>query len=240
MRALPPLGRTGWLIVAAAAIVGAVLFALPAIDHAAAALFFDGRTFPAETDATVQALRRAARIPGWVLAAAAVASIGWRLVRRRWLFGLDRKAIVYLVAVALVGPTLLVNGILKEHWGRARPYQTVDFGGDKAFTPPLLPADQCARNCSFVSGEVAYGFFFTALGFLAVPVARRRVFAATIGFGTAIAVIRVAQGGHWLSDAYFAAVFTVAIAWLLHHWIVREDAVGRLFGIARPRPAIPR
>ena len=26
-----------------------------------------------------------------------------------------------------------------------------------------------------------------------------------IGFGTAIAVIRVGQGGHWLSDAYFAA-----------------------------------
>jgi len=240
MRALPPLGTTGWLIVAALAVVGAVLFAVPALDHAAARLFYDGARFPAETDATVQAIRRAARIPGWILAAAAAASLAWRLARRRWLFGLDRKAIVFLVAVAVVGPALLVNGILKEHWGRARPYQTVDFGGDKAFTPPLVPADQCARNCSFVSGEVAYGFFFAALGFLAVPPMRRRVFAAAIGFGTAIAVIRVAQGGHWLSDAYFAAVFTVAIAWLLHHWIVRGDAVGRLLGIAGRRDAIPR
>ncbi|MGE0746153.1 MAG: phosphatase PAP2 family protein [Rhodospirillales bacterium] len=240
MRPLPPLGRTGWLLVAAAAAAGAVLFAVPAIDHAAARLFYDGARFPAETDATVQAIRRAARIPGWILGAAAILSLAWRLARRRWLFGLDRKAIVYLVAVALIGPALLVNGVLKEHWGRARPYQTVDFGGDKAFTPPLIPADQCARNCSFVSGEVAYGFFFTALGFLAAAPARRRVFAAAIGFGAAIAVIRVAQGGHWLSDAYFAALFTVAIAWLLHHWIVREDAVGRLLGIARPRPAIPR
>jgi lipid A 4'-phosphatase len=228
---LPPLDRTGWLIAAATVIAGAALFALPAIDLAVARFFFDGAGFPAEHDATMQLVRRLARIPGWLLAAAAVASLVSRLMRRRWLFGLDRKAIVFLVAVALAGPVVLVNGVLKEHWGRARPYQTAGFGGDKAYTRPLVPADQCARNCSFVSGEVSYGFYFVSLGFLAAAPARRRVFAAATAFGTALAVLRVAQGGHWLSDAFFAAAFTVTIAWLFYHWFVRGDASGRLFRI---------
>jgi len=54
-----------------------------------------------------------------------------------------------------LGPGLLVNGILKNYWGRARPQSVHEFGGTADFTPPVLPADQCARNCSFVSGEAA-------------------------------------------------------------------------------------
>ena len=51
--------------------------------------------------------------------------------------------------------SLLVNALLKDHWGRARPNETTLFGGDGAFSGPFVIAGQCARNCSFVSGEGA-------------------------------------------------------------------------------------
>ena len=233
MTLLPPIdARVRWL--AAAAVLAALLLQfVPAIDTGVSRLFYDGRGFPAETDAAVKLLRRLAQVPGYVLAAAMAASLASRLLRRRWLFGLDRKAIVYLLAVALAGPVVLVNGVLKEHWGRARPYQTVEFGGTRAHTPPFVPTDQCTTNCSFVSGEVSYGFAFVALGFLLAGRARRRAFAAAVGFGLVLALIRVSQGGHYLSDAAFAALFTVTIAWLFHHWLVREDAIGRLLRLGR-------
>src|SRR5262249_11867445 len=67
-----------------------------------------------------------------------------RLTGRRFL-GLDRNALIFIVVAAALGPGLIVNTGLKDHWGRARPNQIEQFGGAKAFTPALAPSDQCAR-----------------------------------------------------------------------------------------------
>ena len=45
------------------------------------------------------------------------------------------KPIISLL-VLLMGPILLVNIILKEFWGRPRPYQTEQFGGEFPYVPP--------------------------------------------------------------------------------------------------------
>lgn len=237
MRILPPMSRAAWMFLVLAVVAGLLLQVVPAIDRGVAALFFDGTRFPADGDRTVQFLRRLAHLPGYLLGAAIVVSIVRGVLAGRAWLGLDRKAIAFLLLVAVAAPVVLVNGILKEHWGRARPSQTEGLGGTRQFTPPFVPADQCARNCSFVSGEASFGFYFVALGFLvAAPARRRAVFAAATLFGAGVSLIRIAQGGHYLSDVAFAGVFTVVIAWLLHHWIVREDAFGRLFARSRPAP----
>ena len=75
-----------------------------------------------------------------------------------------------------LGPGLVVNGILKEHWGRARPRDVTQFGGDRRFTPALVIADQCERNCSFSAGHPSAGFALAALAYASIS--RRRRWAA--------------------------------------------------------------
>ena len=131
----------------------------------------------------------------------------WRMRAVHWL---------YLVLCLGVGPGLVTNTLLKDQWGRARPAQIVEFGGSKTFTPPLLPADQCARNCSFVSGEAASMFaVFYAVALIVPHWSVATMIAGTI-VGLAAGLVRVAQGGHFLSDVVFAGVFMALIAAGLH------------------------
>ena len=68
---------------------------------------------------------------------------------QKWLLGINRKVGSYVVGSIVLGPGIIVNGIFKSLWGRARPSQIVEFGGDKIYTPPLVITDQCDWNCSF-------------------------------------------------------------------------------------------
>ena len=49
-----------------------------------------------------------------------------------------RPCMVIVLTIAL-GPGLLVNGILKDYWGRPRPAEISNFGGDKEFRPVWKP-----------------------------------------------------------------------------------------------------
>ena len=124
-----------------------------------------------------------------------------------------RAATFFLLAVVL-GPGLIVNGVFKENWGRARPAQVQEFGGQKQYTPPLQATDQCSRNCSFASGHASIGFVLLALGY-AFPRHRRRWFAAGIALGLLVGLGRMIQGRHFLSDVIFSGLFvTMASMWL--------------------------
>lgn len=225
-RRIFPLGR--WQIVALVGVVlvAAALEVFPGIDQGISRLFYvPGQGFPARNGSEYHlAVRHAVRIVGWVSGVALVTALVWRVALGRALFGVSRQAVIYLALAAALGPGVLTNAILKEHWGRARPSQTAMFGQTKAYTPPLVIADQCAHNCSFVSGDASGGFIFVAFGFLAV---RRRWRIAGFGFGLGLGTLfgytRIAQGGHWFSDVVFAALLMIAVAWLLHIVIIRRD-----------------
>lgn len=124
-----------------------------------------------------------------------------------------RAATFFFLAIVL-GPGLLVNGVFKENWGRARPAQIQEFGGEKQYTPPLQATDQCSRNCSFTSGHASIGFVLLALGY-AFPRQRRRWFAVGITFGLLVGLGRMMQGRHFLSDVIFSGLLvTMASMWL--------------------------
>jgi lipid A 4'-phosphatase len=140
------------------------------------------------------------------------------------------SAIAYITASLVIGPGLISNTVLKDNMGRARPDQTVEFGGTRTFTPALVPADQCPKNCSFVSGHAALGFFLVTFAFLMAPGYRRRaVFAGTIALGTAIGLARIGQGRHFLSDVVFAGLINFAVAWALYVWLAARDGPGGKF-----------
>jgi lipid A 4'-phosphatase len=130
---------------------------------------------------------------------------------RAWL-GLGFSKWVFLVLCLLIGPLVVTNIGLKDHWGRARPRDVIEFGGTKAFTPPFPAAEQCDYNCSFVSGEASSIFIvFFAGGFLFRSNARK-IITVGIVLGSLAGLTRIAQGGHFLSDVVFAGIFMALTA----------------------------
>jgi lipid A 4'-phosphatase len=148
------------------------------------------------------------------LVAGALLLILINMVRRRPLGPFHNRRLVYFIAVVAIGPGLVVNVVLKDNWGRARPRDVVEFGGDRQFTPAFIVSDQCPRNCSFVAGHPSMAFALFALVLL---MARRRqelLLGATVAvtLGLAVGFGRILQGGHFLSDVVFSGIITVAIA----------------------------
>ena len=202
----------------------AVLFiALPQLDLAASSLFYrgDGHWVLNREDLWLAIpYRGLPRIGQGLLVVLFLLWLGSfvpRLVKlkaRRTLFG-------FLLAGALLGPILLVDATLKEHSGRTRPVNIEQFGGNKQFTPAFIPADQCAQNCSFVSGHVATASFIMAFGWLGAPAVRRRWLLASIAFGGLFALVRMVPGGHFLSDTIFAWFATYFSLWVTE-WLFRR------------------
>jgi lipid A 4'-phosphatase len=127
----------------------------------------------------------------------------------------------FVATLYVIGPGLLVNVLLKQNWGRARPVTIEEFGGTKLFTPPFEIAGQCSANCSFVSGEAASAAVMVivlAIFFRdSVPRKWRPVmYAGLAALFVLAAGMRVATGRHFLSDVMFAGLFMLIIARVLY------------------------
>ena len=115
---------------------------------------------------------------------------------------LKKWTITFLLTALILGPGLIVNTVLKDNSiGRARPVQVDNFGGNSQFTPAFVYSGECAKNCSFVSGHAAMGFYFMILGWLFTSA---RWFWAGTMIGVILSFTRIVQGGHFFSDTLFA------------------------------------
>ena len=140
---------------------------------------------------------------------------------------ISRKALLFIVLAFAVGPGLVVNGVFKEHWGRARPAQVEPFGGKAQFTPVWLPTNQCDHNCSFTAGDPSVGFAFIAFAFV-WPTRRKAIVAGTVLAGGALGLIRIAQGGHFASDVLFTGLVV----------LITTAVLARLFRPIQARPHV--
>jgi membrane-associated phospholipid phosphatase len=146
----------------------------------------------------------------WVPIAAAlalVADIALQYGRDGWRDRARLRADAVAVAAYLIGPILLVNGLLKAYSGRPRPLDTTIFGGGMSFVAAGDFSGACLSNCSFVSGEAAAAGWL--MGLVALVHARLGCVAAAILIDISIAApfLRVVMGGHFLSD--------VVLGWIL-------------------------
>lgn len=133
-----------------------------------------------------------------------------------------RPASLAIILTITLGSGIIVNALLKEHWGRPRPRQLVEFGGAFSFHAPWEPSLaqreplECCR--SFPCGHCSMGFAFFSLYFLG----RRyhRPFLAWSGLflalclGGVLGLARIAQGGHFFSDVLYAGL----VMWLTALW----------------------
>ncbi len=131
------------------------------------------------------------------------------------------RTMAFLLASLLVGPWLLVNVILKEHSNRPRPNQIVQHAGKSEFRPWHRFDGACKTNCSFVSGEVATSAWLAAPASLLPPPWNLPAIGAAILFAAATGALRMAFGGHFMSDVIFAILFTLLVCQLMHALIMR-------------------
>lgn len=218
--------RVGALV---AFIVSVPLFSLvPSIDTAISGLFFRPGLGFDRGNGNIEALRSAFKFLYVVTCAVTIFGFAYtRLKAGRRLFGLTGPQHLFLILCLSVGPGLVTNIAMKDHWGRARPREIAAFGGDKAFTPALLPAEECKRNCSFVCGEASSVFMIFFASALLLPRWSAALIGLGIAGGLAAGAVRIAQGGHFLSDVIFAGILMAVTAAALHfllRWLAPELA----------------
>jgi lipid A 4'-phosphatase len=99
-----------------------------------------------------------------------------------------------------------------------------EFYGPDQFVAWWDPRGACEKNCSFVAGEGAGGFWALAPAALAPPAWRPLAYGAALLFGAAAGGLRISGGAHFFSDVAFSGIFTFLIVWLMHGLIYRWAA----------------
>lgn len=202
-----------------------LLMSVPGLDLAFSGLFYaQDAGFFWNRDAFLGFVREAA--PTIIIGTFVFCLLLWiaGIMFGQWFLGITTRKMAFLLTTLLLGPGLLVETILKSYWGRARPNDTVFFGGEATFTPPMWIAQECGHNCSFVSGHAAIAFWMCAYGFLLPAPWRRRGVVAGLVCGLLVGLVRVIQGAHFLSDVVFAGAFILIVNTIFARLILPRDA----------------
>jgi len=150
-----------------------------------------------------------------------------------------RKLFAYLALAMVLGPGLIVNTIFKDHWGRPRPRDIVEFGGKYAYEAPLRMEPESSGK-SFPCGHATMGFYFFSLGFALRhrrPRLSRVMFILATILGTMIGAARVLQGGHFTSDVIWAGGMIYLCSLLL--WRIMKLHLQPLYaGEIKPQPRL--
>jgi lipid A 4'-phosphatase len=215
--------RTIPILLALILVVFVIWMRDPNLDLRLTAAFYNDGHFQGDAPGLIQTLRthfwNLSLVVAWLSLGAVLAAyiLRWQIL---WVSRRDWNIILWGF---LLGPGLVVNAIFKTFSGRARPRDVLQFGGDQFFTPIGQIANQCARDCSFVSGEVS-GTTATCIALwmiLSAHAHRLSPEVETLGRCGILAMFvfvfwqRVASGGHFVSDALLAALFTALIMVIL-------------------------
>ena len=117
-----------------------------------------------------------------------------------------RKIALYLFLVLAIGNGVLVNGLLKEYWGRPRPAQIIEYNGTQTYEPSLW-INLESYGKSFPCGHATMGFYFFSIALLFRKRVRISILVFALIFGLVIGIVRSSMGGHFLTDTVWSAIF---------------------------------
>ena len=129
-------------------------------------------------------------------------------------FSISKVVFIWISGMFTMG--LVINFLLKNLWGRARPNDISYFSGVYDFTPWYKISDSCVSNCSFVSGDASIGYFLVVFYFLT----KKNIYLYLgVITGSLLGIIRISAGGHFLSDIIFSQIvvfITVMVFFVLY------------------------
>lgn len=129
-----------------------------------------------------------------------------------------RKPAVFLILAMLVGPGLLVNATFKDHWGRPRPREIKEFGGQHQYVKLWVKGKTNGK--SFPSGHASTAFFMSIPFLFLIRRYKKWAWVFFI-FGTLYGLLmsftRLIAGGHFASDSLWAAGMVWLSAIVLYH-----------------------
>jgi len=144
----------------------------------------------------------------------------------KWLF--YRKAALFFILVLLLGPGLIVNGVLKEHVGRPRPREVINYGGTEHFVP-VLKHGTAGKGKSFPCGHCSMAFMLIT-PFFVFRKKYKLLSLLILGIGLIYSLLmslaRMAQGGHFASDAIWAGIIVYFSSLIVYH-ILQPNEVGK-------------
>lgn len=165
-------------------------------------------TFDRDPESIWGFLYRYGPLPAWLLSIGGFLAfaLGFFVERlRRY-----RKISLFFVVYMILGPGLIVNLAFKDNWGRPRPVQVEQFGGEMSYQP-VWEKGAAGEGGSFPSGHASVAFLMMAPFFVFWAVGRNWVAFAFLGlglgFGILMGMARIAQGGHFASDVIWSAGF---------------------------------
>ena len=228
-----PLYRPMALCLAALLFASGVFLLNPGLDLATSRLFYEpGKGFAFGQTAPIVSIRNAGIATTWVVCIGlAVLALVWLLspaALARWPSPRPWIDWLFVTAAMALGPGTLVNLIIKPIWGRARPRQIIEFGGTRDFSPAWVVTNQCSWGCSFVSGEAAASAFLFVFAFVVPTRWRPLAFWAALAVTIIISFVRIAAGGHFLSDTVIASLLMVLLLLVLHAQLYHGALLGPL------------
>ncbi len=188
-----------------------VFFLFPSLDITVSGLFFgqEGKFIATESDWFIYFIRKML-LPLMALLVffVPIAAVIKQIYFKEKILNIPVREWVYLFSCLIIGTGVVVNSIFKNLWGRARPNDTIQFGGQEPFTIPWLNVDYCDTNCSFVSGDVS---FFTLS--LALLIIFNKTSWNTFAYAAIllISLLRIMEGDHFLSDTVMSFIITYVI-----------------------------
>lgn len=203
---IPLIQRINELFLVAELLIGLTIFILLTdSDRSLAAMFYDPAAGWSGLQSTFcSVVYRLAPWPAICLGFAALAALIVGLAVAK--FRIYRAQAVFILLLLLLGPGLVVNVWLKDNHGRARPREVVEFGGKHEFKQ-FWEGGDTGKNSSFPSGHASIAFALFSPWFVLRDRRRtlaRNLLGAGICWGILVGLVRVAQGGHFLSDVLWA------------------------------------
>lgn len=145
-----------------------------------------------------------ANVPAFAIAVFATLLLVCGLFNNR--AGRHRNAALFFLLLLALGPGLLVNAGFKDHWGRPRPLEIENFGGQAEFVPAWVKGE-AGKNSSFPSGHAAVAFYLFSPFFVLRRTSRKWALfflGAGLLFGTGVGIGRMVQGAHFATDVLWA------------------------------------
>lgn len=135
-----------------------------------------------------------------------------------------RSACLLLVLVMVVAVGIITHAILKDHWGRPRPKQIIEFGGKQPFRPYYQPNFHAPEpSKSFPCGHCSMGFYFFSVALLGKRYRSKILYwlgmTLALSLGTIFGYMRIAQGGHFFSDVLVGALLIWLVSLVLD-WLI--------------------